>query len=197
MDTDRPTRGQAEEAVRVILSYLGEDPDRAGLQDTPKRVIKAWKEFTMGSHWDPRGMLQTSFDLDDVEGAGKYGQIILSKGIPFVSNCEHHMLPFTGVVHVAYVPNDSGKVVGLSKLARVADAFARRFQVQERLTQQIADCIQEVLDPAGVAVVVEGQHSCQCNRGIRLAGSMVTIATHGTLAPGTVQHGLFWKMLKS
>lgn len=170
------------EAVRTILVGIGEDPDREGLLETPRRVMKAWREMTGGYDIDPLEILDKNFVIDDDEDIpmfGNYDQMIISKDIPFVSNCEHHMMPFMGKAHVGYIPFSEGKVVGLSKIARVVDAYARRLQVQERMTQQIADAMQQVLNPLGVMVVVEAQHSCQMNRGIKKPGNMVTSALYG------------------
>lgn len=172
----------AQNAVRVLLHRIGEDPNREGLWDTPKRVVNAWLEMTEGYNIDPLELLNKNFAINDNDEDpmfGFYGEMIISKDIPFVSNCEHHMMPFMGVVHVGYIPGKEGNVVGLSKIARVVDAYARRLQVQERMTQQIADAMQQALAPLGVMVVVEAQHTCQMNRGIKKSGKMVTSALYG------------------
>lgn len=166
--------------IRRLLEGIGENPLREGLIDTPKRVVKAWIEMTSGMHEDPVKVLDKSFALNDSgEGVSKYDQMIVSGEIPFSSNCEHHMMPFFGVAHIAYIPGESGRVVGLSKLARVVDIYARRLQVQERFTQQISDAVEKVLKPAGTAVIVKSRHTCQCFRGIKKEGWMVTSSIHG------------------
>ncbi len=162
------SRAQAEEAVRTLLRWAGEDPAREGLLDTPKRVVKAYGDWFSGYAIDPDEYLQRTFE----EVAG-YDEMIVLRDIEYESHCEHHMAPIIGKVHVGYLPN--GRVVGISKLARVVEAYARRFQVQEKMTAQIASCIQRALEPAGVAVVVEGAHECMTTRGIHKRGvSMVT-----------------------
>ena len=162
------TRAQAEEAVRTLLRWSGDDPGREGLLDTPKRVVKAYADWFSGYAIDPDDYLLRTFE----EVAG-YDEMIVLRDIQFESHCEHHMAPIIGRAHVGYLPD--GKVVGISKLARVVEAYARRFQVQEKMTAQIADCIQRALEPAGVAVVVEGAHECMTTRGIHKRGvSMVT-----------------------
>ncbi len=162
------TQSQAEEAVRTLLRWAGEDPAREGLLDTPKRVAEAYADWFSGYRDDPREYLARTFE----EVAG-YDEMIVLRDIEYESHCEHHMAPIIGKVHVGYLPD--GKVVGISKLARVVDAYARRFQVQEKMTAQIAQTIQEVLQPRGVAVVVEGAHECMTTRGVHKRGvSMVT-----------------------
>lgn len=162
------TQEQAEEAVRTLLRWAGDDPNREGLRDTPTRVVRAYRDWFSGYSIDPREYLQRTFE----EVAG-YDEMIVLRDIEFESHCEHHMAPIIGRVHVGYLPN--GKVVGISKLARVVEAYARRFQVQEKMTAQIAQCIQDVLNPLGVGVVVEGVHECMTTRGIHKRGvSMVT-----------------------
>ncbi|MFK8014918.1 MAG: GTP cyclohydrolase I FolE [Gammaproteobacteria bacterium] len=166
--TDRPTRDEAEAAVRVLLRWSGEDPDREGLIDTPARVVRAYEDWFQGYNQDPVEYLERTFE--EVEG---YDELIVLRNIPFESHCEHHMAAIIGHAHVGYLP--SKKVVGISKLARVVEAFAKRFQVQEKMTAQIATCIQDVLQPKGVGVIVEGQHECMTTRGIHKPGvSMVT-----------------------
>ena len=162
------SRAQAEEAVRTLLRWSGDDPAREGLLDTPKRVVKAYGDWFSGYAVDPDEYLLRTFE--EVEG---YDEMIVLRDIEYESHCEHHMAPIIGKVHVGYLPK--GRVVGISKLARVVEAYARRFQVQEKMTAQIANCIQRALDPAGVAVVVEGAHECMTTRGIHKRGvSMVT-----------------------
>ncbi|MGH8290444.1 MAG: GTP cyclohydrolase I FolE [Steroidobacteraceae bacterium] len=159
-------------AVREIIIAIGENPDREGLRNTPSRIARAYAELTAGLHLDPRVHLETVFHV-------KYNQMVLLRNIPFHSICEHHFLPFVGRAHVAYLPRD--RVVGLSKLARVVEAFALRPQVQERLTDQIADAIMEGLRPLGAICVIEASHTCMTIRGIRKPGSsMVTSAIRGT-----------------
>ncbi|MGH8297237.1 MAG: GTP cyclohydrolase I FolE [Steroidobacteraceae bacterium] len=161
-----------ERAVREIIIAMGEDPDREGLRNTPSRIARAYAELTAGLWLDPRVYLKTVFHV-------RYNQIVLLRNIPFHSICEHHFLPFVGRAHVAYLPRD--RVVGLSKLARVVEAFALRPQVQERLTDQIADAIMEGLHPLGAICVIEASHTCMTIRGVRKPGSsMVTSAIRGT-----------------
>ena len=166
------TDEQIEEAVRTILQHVGEDPDREGLLRTPSRVAKMYAELTAGYHIDPQALINGAvFSVD-------YDEMVLVKDIDFSSLCEHHMLPFMGRVHVAYIPN--GKVIGLSKIPRIVEMFARRLQVQERLTVQIADFIDAALEPRGVAVVAEGVHMCSVMRGVKKANAkMITSAMRG------------------
>jgi GTP cyclohydrolase I len=172
--TDKPSQAQAEDAVRVLLRWAGEDPAREGLLDTPRRVAKAYGDWFSGYGEDPREFLQRTFK----EVAG-YDEMVILRDISFESHCEHHMAPIIGKAHVGYLPN--GRVVGISKLARVVETYARRFQVQEKMTSQIAGCIEHVLQPLGVAVVVEGAHECMTTRGIHKRGvSMVTSKMLGT-----------------
>jgi GTP cyclohydrolase I len=162
------SREQAEDAVRVLLRWAGEDPAREGLLDTPKRVAKAYQDWFSGYAMDPDDYLARTFE----EVAG-YDELIVLRDIQFESHCEHHMAPIIGRAHVGYLPD--GKVVGISKLARVVEAYARRFQVQEKMTAQIADCIQRELQPRGVGVVIEAAHECMTTRGVHKRGvSMVT-----------------------
>ena len=162
------SRAQAEEAVRTLLRWSGDDPAREGLLDTPRRVAKAYQDWFSGYALDPDEYLQRTF-----EEVGGYDEMIVLRDIDYESHCEHHMAPIIGKVHIGYLPN--GKVVGISKLARVVEAYARRFQVQEKMTAQIANCIQRALHPRGVGVVVEGAHECMTTRGIHKRGvSMVT-----------------------
>ena len=159
--------------IRDLLKHIGEDPDREGLADTPKRVIGAMEEHFAGYRMNPRHFLERTFE--DVEG---YDELVLVSDIEVHSHCEHHMVPFVGKAHVGYIP--SGRVVGLSKLARVVEAFALRLQVQEKLTVQIANVIQEVLMPQGVAVILQCQHFCMCYRGVKKPGSWTTTSKlHG------------------
>ncbi len=164
----KPTRKAAEDAVRTLLLWAGEDPDREGLVDTPKRVATAYQDWFSGYQEDPVRYLRRTFE--EVEG---YDELIVLRDITFESHCEHHMAPIIGHAHVGYLPQN--KVVGISKLARVVEAFARRFQVQEKMTAQIAHCIDDVLAPRGVGVVIEASHQCMTTRGIHK--SSVTMVT--------------------
>jgi GTP cyclohydrolase I len=163
----KPSREEAEEAVRTLIAYIGDDPTREGLQDTPKRVVNAYAELYAGYKQEPGKVLERVF-----EDVGGYQDIVLVQDIPFYSHCEHHMVPFHGKVHVAYYPTDG--VVGLSKIGRVVDVFARRLQTQENFTTQIAEAIDQVLKPRGVAILVEAEHMCIAMRGIRKAGVVTT-----------------------
>jgi len=154
-------------AVRTLIEWAGDDPDREGLLDTPRRVAKAWREYARGYGEDPGQHLKRTF-----EEVGGYDEIVLLRDIPFQSHCEHHMAPIIGKAHIAYLPND--KVVGISKLARVLHGFARRLQVQERLTAEVADAIWSHLNPQGVAVVVEASHACMTARGVGTPGVLMT-----------------------
>jgi len=158
---------RAQEHVRGMLSYLGENPDREGLLDTPARVVRAWDEHFAGYFLDPAEYLARTFE--EVEG---YDELVLVSDIEVMSHCEHHMVPFVGKAHVAYIPN--GRVVGLSKIARVVDVFAKRLQVQEKPTKQIADALELHLKPQGVAVIMQCQHFCMCYRGVKKPGSWTT-----------------------
>lgn len=161
--------------VKGLLEFVGEDPDREGLKETPARVLKAWRFWTQGYALSPENVLKVFED-----GAEGCDEMVIVKDIELYSACEHHMAPFFGKAHIAYIPN--GKVVGLSKLARVADIFARRLQVQERLTNQIADAIHEVLDPVGVGVIIEAKHFCMCSRGVNKQDSItITSALRGAI----------------
>lgn len=164
--------GDPTDAVLRLIQHIGEDPTREGLVDTPRRVTKAYRELTSGYNDDPADILSTTFDVT-------YDQMVVVRDLPFTSLCEHHMLPFTGRATLAYVPGD--RVVGLSKLARLLDCFSRRLQVQERLTNEIAQAIQTHLRPQGVGVVLSGTHSCMALRGVRKAGDMVTSSMLGVL----------------
>ena len=171
-DVDLP---KIEAAVREILVAIGEDPDRDGLLDTPKRVAKAYAEFFAGLHKDGGEVLGTTFDIEHEE-------LVLVKDIPFYSMCEHHLLPFYGVAHVGYIPSKEGKITGLSKLARLVEVYARRPQVQERLNAQIVEDLMEHLHPQGAIVVLEAEHMCMSMRGIRKPGSKtITSAVRGQL----------------
>ncbi|MEU6176056.1 GTP cyclohydrolase I FolE [Streptantibioticus parmotrematis] len=158
---------RAENAVRELLIAVGEDPDREGLRDTPGRVARAYKEIFAGLWQSPEDVLTTTFDLG-------HDEMVLVRDIEVYSTCEHHLVPFHGVAHIGYIPATSGKITGLSKLARLVDVYARRPQVQERLTTQIADSLMEILEPRGVIVVVECEHMCMSMRGIRKPGAKTT-----------------------
>jgi GTP cyclohydrolase I len=163
-DIKRPTRDEAEAAVRTLIAWAGDDPEREGLLETPKRVTKAFGEFFAGYEDDAEKVLSKTF-----KEVGGYDDIVFVKDIPFSSHCEHHMVPFIGKVHIAYLPHDG--VVGLSKLARLVEVYARRLQVQENMTAQIIDAINENLNPRGAAVMVEAEHMCMSMRGVRAHGS--------------------------
>ncbi len=163
-----PSREEAEAAVRVLLRWAGDNPNREGLLDTPSRVVRSYEEFFAGYRIDPVALLERTFE--EVEG---YDEIVLLRDIRLESYCEHHMVPIIGKVHVAYLPHH--RVVGISKLARVVEAYGKRLQIQEKLTAQIANTINEVLEPRGVAVVIEAEHQCMSTRGVHKSGvSMVT-----------------------
>ncbi len=169
-----PVPDHVRDAIRTLIEWAGDDPSREGLLDTPKRVARAWKEYCAGYGEDPAAHLARQF-----EEVGGYNELVLLKDIPFQSHCEHHMAPIIGKASIAYLPRD--KVVGISKLARVLHGFARRLQIQERLTSEVAQCIWENLKPHGVAVVIEAQHGCMTGRGVRTPGvGMVTSRLIGT-----------------
>ncbi|RLA22566.1 MAG: GTP cyclohydrolase I FolE [Gammaproteobacteria bacterium] len=185
----RPSRKQAEEAVERLLLWAGEDPRREGLVDTPKRVVDAYLDWFSGYKDDPVKFLQRTFQ--EVEG---YDEMIVLRDISFESHCEHHIAPIIGVAHVGYLPNN--KVVGISKLARVVETFARRFQVQEKMTAQIANCIQDVLKPKGVGIVIDATHQCMTTRGIHKSGvSMVTSRMLGTFRKDARTRAEFLRMI--
>ncbi|MET8505412.1 GTP cyclohydrolase I FolE [Streptomyces sp. NPDC004787] len=166
---------RAENAVRELLIAVGEDPDREGLRETPARVARAYKEIFAGLRQEPEDVLTTTFDLG-------HDEMVLVKDIEVYSTCEHHLVPFRGVAHVGYIPSTTGKITGLSKLARLVDVYARRPQVQERLTTQVADSLMEILEPRGVIVVFECEHMCMSMRGIRKPGAKtITSAVRGQL----------------
>ncbi len=185
----RPSRKQAEEAVRPLLLWAGEDPHREGLVDTPKRVASAYEDWFSGYKDDPVRYLRRTFE--EVEG---YDEMVVLRDIEFESHCEHHMAPIIGKAHVGYLP--SNKVVGISKLARVVEAFARRFQVQEKMTAQIASCIHDVLQPKGVGVVIEAMHQCMTTRGVHKTDvSMVTSQMMGTFRTDARTRAEFLRMI--
>jgi len=185
------SREAAEDAIRVLLRWAGEDPAREGLLDTPKRVVEAYRDWFSGYSIDPAEYLRRTFE----EVAG-YDEMIVLRDIEFESHCEHHMAPIIGRAHVGYLPTN--KVVGISKLARVVEAYARRFQVQEKMTAQIAHCIQEVLVPRGVAVVVEAAHQCMTTRGVHKTGvSMVTSQMLGDFREDARTRSEFMQLIQS
>jgi GTP cyclohydrolase I len=165
---------RAEAAVRELLIAIGENPDREGLRETPGRVARAYQELTAGMHLAPEDVLTTVFALD-------HDEMVLVRDIELWSMCEHHLVPFTGVAHVGYIPSESGKVTGLSKLARLVDVYAKRPQVQERLTTQVADALMAILEARGVIVVIEAEHLCMTMRGVKKAGARtITSAVRGS-----------------
>ncbi len=166
----RPSRSEAEAAVRTLIEWAGDDPDREGLLDTPGRVVRAYEELFSGYESDPREYLERTFE----EVAG-YDELVVLRDIRVVSFCEHHMLPFLGKAHVGYLPSD--RVVGISKLARVVHGFARRLQIQEKLTSEIAGAIHDILQPKGVGVVIVSEHSCMTMRGVNTPGSRLTTSS--------------------
>ncbi len=185
----RPSREEAEAAVRTLLAWAGDDPGREGLLETPRRVTKAFGEFFAGYDEDPAEVLAKTF-----KEVGGYDDIVLVKDIPFSSHCEHHMVPFFGKVHIAYLPHDS--VVGLSKLARLVEVYARRLQVQENMTAQIIDAVNEYLNPRGAAVMIEAEHMCMSMRGVRAHGaSTVTQRFTGVFAEERDERDRFYQLL--
>ena len=186
---ESPTRKDAEDAVRTLLRWAGDDPDREGLTDTPGRVAAAYGDWFSGYQDDPVTYLERTFE--EVEG---YDEMIILRAISFESHCEHHMAPIIGQAHVGYLPRN--KIVGISKLARVVETFARRFQVQEKMTAQIARCIADVLKPQGVGVVVEASHQCMTTRGIHKSGvSMVTSQMLGAFRKDARTRAEFLRMI--
>lgn len=187
----RPTRQEAEAAVRTLLAWAGDDPKREGLLDTPRRVVEAYEELFAGYEGDPDETLRRVFR--DVEG---YSDIVVVRDIPFVSHCEHHISPFTGKAHIGYYPR--GGAVGLSKLARVVEMFARRLQTQEAMTAQIAEAIERGLNPRGVAVMIEAEHSCMAMRGVKKAGaSTVTTEFTGVFRTDREEQRRFLDLLRA
>ncbi|HHY50811.1 MAG TPA: GTP cyclohydrolase I FolE [Alphaproteobacteria bacterium] len=186
---DRPNRQEAEEAVRTLIRWAGDDPGREGLLDTPERVTSAFLEFFAGYEQDPREVLGRTF-----RDVGGYDDIVLVRDIPFSSHCEHHMVPFFGKAHIAYLPHDG--VVGLSKLARLVEVFARRLQTQENLTAQIIDGLNETINPRGAAVMLEAEHMCMTIRGVRAHGVLtVTHRFSGVFAEDRNEQDRFYALV--
>ena len=186
----RPTRGEAEAAVETLIRWMGETPGREGLVDTPARVVRAWEEFCAGYDEDPTSLLASTFQ--EVEG---YDDMVMLRNIRLESHCEHHMVPILGVAHIAYMPDR--RVVGISKLARVLDSFARRLQTQETLTAQVAECIQSELRPRGVAMLIDAQHQCMTTRGVRKPDvSMVTTRFTGVFQSDSDLRRRFFEQTK-
>jgi GTP cyclohydrolase IA len=188
-DGERPSRDAAERAVRTLIRWAGDDPDREGLVGTPDRVARSYEEFFAGYHEDPREILQRTFE--EIEG---YDEMVILRDIRIESHCEHHMVPIIGRAHVAYLPDK--RVVGISKLARVVEIYARRLQIQEKMTAQIANTVEEVLRPRGVAVVIEAAHQCMTTRGVHKAGvTMVTSRMLGAFRDGGETRREFLSMI--
>ncbi|MBN8912148.1 MAG: GTP cyclohydrolase I FolE [Rhizobiales bacterium] len=184
-----PTREEAEAAVRTLLRWAGDDPTRDGLIETPKRVVKAFEEYFRGYHDDPEAILQKTFE--ETEG---YDEMIVLRGIRFESHCEHHLAPIIGRAWVGYIPN--GRVVGISKLARVVEAYAKRLQIQEKMTAQIANAIESALGPQGVAVVIKAEHHCMTTRGVHKPGTdMVTSRMLGIFRDSAITRQEFLSMI--
>ena len=187
----KPTRQEAEAAVKTLLSFVGEDANRPGLLETPKRVVKAYEDWFAGYNDDPKEVLKKTFD--ELEG---YDEIIMLRDIRIESHCEHHIVPILGKAHIGYLP--SGRVVGISKLARVVEVFAKRLQIQETLTAQIAETIQTTLQPRGVGVVIEAAHQCMTTRGVRKPGvSMVTSHMLGSFRDDPITRQEFHSIIRS
>jgi len=189
-NNQRPTIEEAQEAVKTLISWAGDNPKREGLIETPMRVVKAYRDFFSGYDFDPKEVLGKTFE--DIEG---YDDIVLIKNIRMESHCEHHMVPFIGIAHVAYIPNK--KVVGISKIARLVDIFSKRLQTQETLTIQIASTIQEVLNPKGVAVFIDSKHQCMSTRGIhKEKASTITMSMLGDFKGDPILEDRFLNMIK-
>jgi len=182
---------RAEAAVRELLIAIGEDPDREGLQDTPARVARAYAEVTAGIRMTPEDVLTTTFDIG-------HDEMVLVRDIELWSMCEHHLVPFTGVAHVGYIPAASGKITGISKLARLVDVYAKRPQVQERLTTQVADALVDLLEARGVIVVIEAEHLCMTMRGVKKAGARtITSAVRGTMRSNSTTRAEAFALINS
>jgi GTP cyclohydrolase IA len=188
-DSVRPTEAEAEAAVRTLIAWAGDDPGREGLLDTPRRVITAYRELYAGYEQEPRSLLERTF-----KEVGGYDDIVLVRDIPFHSHCEHHMVPFMGKAHIAYLPHDG--VVGLSKLARLVEVYARRLQTQENLTAQIIDALNETLNPRGAAVMLDAEHMCMTMRGVHAHGvSTVTHRFTGVFAEDRTEQDRFFALV--
>ena len=188
---DKPSRKQAEEAVKTLIKWAGDNPEREGLQETPKRVVNSYKEFFSGYDSKPEQILSKTFD--EVEG---YDEMVIVRDISIESHCEHHMVPFIGIAHIGYIPNK--RIVGISKLARIADVFAKRLQTQEIMTAQIADTINEVLKPKGVAVVIDAQHQCMTTRGThKTESSTITSRMLGLFRTNSNTRSEFMNLINS
>lgn len=185
----RPTQEEAEAAVRTLLAWAGDDPAREGLRDTPRRVVEAYQEYFSGYSQDPLEVLSRTFDE-----VGGYDDLVMLRDIRVESHCEHHIAPFLGVAHIAYLP--SGRVVGISKIARVVEIFAHRLQTQETMTAQIADAIEQAMNPRGVAVLIEAEHQCMSTRGVRQPGvKTITTRFTGALESDTSYRDRFLQMV--
>ena len=188
---NKPSRKQAEEAVKILIKWAGDNPEREGLLETPKRVVNSYKEFFSGYDSKPEQILSKTFDED--EG---YDEMVIVRDIAIESHCEHHMVPFIGIAHIGYIPNK--RIVGISKLARIADVFAKRLQTQEIMTAQIADTINEVLKPKGVAVVIDAQHQCMTTRGThKTESSTITSRMLGLFRTNSNTRSEFMNLINS
>lgn len=188
---NKPSRKQAEEAVKILIKWAGDNPEREGLLETPKRVVNSYKEFFSGYDSKPEQILSKTFD--EVEG---YDEMVIVRDIAIESHCEHHMVPFLGIAHIGYIPNK--RIVGISKLARIADVFAKRLQTQEIMTAQIADTINEVLKPKGVAVVIDAQHQCMTTRGThKTESSTITSRMLGLFRTNSNTRSEFMNLINS
>ena len=188
---NKPSRKQAEEAVKTLIKWAGDNPEREGLQETPKRVVNSYKEFFSGYDSKPEQILSKTFD--EVEG---YDEMVIVRDITIESHCEHHMVPFIGIAHIGYIPDK--RIVGISKLARIADVFAKRLQTQEIMTAQIADTINEVLKPKGVAVVIDAQHQCMTTRGThKTESSTITSRMLGLFRTNSNTRSEFMNLINS
>ena len=188
---NKPSRKQAEEAVKTLIKWAGDNPEREGLLETPKRVVNAYKEFFSGYNSKPEQILSKTFD--EVEG---YDEMVIVRNITIESHCEHHMIPFIGIAHIGYIPDK--RIVGISKLARIADVFAKRLQTQEIMTAQIADTINEVLKPKGVAVVIDAQHQCMTTRGThKTESSTITSRMVGLFRTNSNTRSEFMNLINS
>lgn len=189
-NSNRPTKEQAMEAVKTLISWTGDNPEREGLLDTPKRVVEAYEEFFSGYNQDPKKILSRTF-----EEVADYDDMVLLKNMRFESHCEHHMVPFIGTAHIAYIPNKN--VVGISKIARLLDIFSKRLQTQETMTSQIAKSLEESLSPLGIAVLIEGEHQCMTTRGVHKAGTTtVTTRMTGLFRENKDLESKFFEMIK-